>query len=431
MSDSRPLKVCLDVSALGVYEQSTAPRAGVARLVEELARHLLKSEVCELALSGWGPYQRKTEEYLARNGEWPELLHPQAIRYIPGTVRRIAVKAVRLLGCPFGLRTDNRSGRSDTIWHGVRRRHPYLVDRSRLEQADLYHSTHLPVPAEINSSRWLVPVLTVCDVVTLLYPEFYSAGTIALHQAIHGSITDRTWIIAISEATKRDVCEYLSVEPRRVHVAPLAASPVMFHHVSASDERSAVLAGYGVPPVPYVLSVCTIEPRKNLGLLVRAYSDLIAQQKINDFNLVLVGADGWLLDHALPERDLIRELGKRVILTGRVSDEHLSAFYSGAEMFVYVPHYEGFGLPPLEAMMCGTPVICSNTSSLPEVVGEAAVLVHPKDGAALSQAMMGLHASKDRRNDLSVKGAERAKLFSWDRCATETVRTYQDAVWHR
>ena len=121
-------------------------------------------------------------------------------------------------------------------------------------------------------------------------------------------------------------------------------------------------------------------------------------------------------------------LKNRIVFTGFIPDKYLSAIYSGALAFIYPSLYEGFGLPPLEAMQCGTPVITSNTSSLPEVVGDAGIMINPKDGDALCQAMIDIVKNNKLRNHLSKKGIERTKLFSWKKCADETIKAYRSAL---
>ena len=145
-------------------------------------------------------------------------------------------------------------------------------------------------------------------------------------------------------------------------------------------------------------------------------------------NLVLVGTKGWDFDRIFKEIEGAKELSGRIITTGFVPDGDLAPLYSAAMMFVYPSLYEGFGLPPLEAMQCGVPVVTSNTSSLPEVVGDAGIMVSPKDGEALSQAMLDLYRDGKKRTALSAQGLLRSKLFSWKKCADQTVEAYRRAI---
>jgi glycosyltransferase involved in cell wall biosynthesis len=141
-----------------------------------------------------------------------------------------------------------------------------------------------------------------------------------------------------------------------------------------------------------------------------------------------VGTKGWDFDKIFQELSNLPTLKERVIITGYVADEDLAALYSGAMAFVYPSFYEGFGLPPLEAMQCGVPVITSNTSSLPEVVGDAGIMVAPTDADALCQSMLNLYASSDLRSKMSFKSIEQAKKFSWQNCTEQTIGAYQLAL---
>jgi glycosyltransferase involved in cell wall biosynthesis len=155
---------------------------------------------------------------------------------------------------------------------------------------------------------------------------------------------------------------------------------------------------------------------------------LIREQKIDDLCLVLTGAKGWDYDRIFGEIANSVDVQDKIILTGYVPDEDLSPLYSGALAFVYPSLYEGFGLPPLEAMQCGTPVITSNTSSLPEVVGDAGIMVAPTDSDALCQAMLDLYCSDALRRDLAQKSLLRAKQFSWQKTTRETINAYKKAL---
>jgi glycosyltransferase involved in cell wall biosynthesis len=184
-----------------------------------------------------------------------------------------------------------------------------------------------------------------------------------------------------------------------------------------------VKARYVNPAGEYLLSICTLEPRKNLVHLLRCFHRLL-QEKPAALRLVLVGPTGWKTDPVFALLQEHPDLRARVVLAGYVPDADLAALYSGARGFVYPSLYEGFGLPVLEAMQCGTPVITSDSSSLPEVVGDTSLLVPPTDADALSDALLRLVTDDGLVADLGRRGLERSALFSWDRTAEETVRAY-------
>ena len=170
---------------------------------------------------------------------------------------------------------------------------------------------------------------------------------------------------------------------------------------------------------------------KNIAHLVRCFAQVIQEQNIQDLNLVLVGSQGWDYDAILQEISSQYTLRSRIIVTGRVADQDLAAIYSGAVAFVYPSLYEGFGLPPLEAMQCGVPVITSNTSSLPEVVGDAGILLDPTDVDALCHSIFKIYNQLSLREKMSAKSLEQAKKFSWERCTEETLDAYRTALLYK
>ena len=220
-----------------------------------------------------------------------------------------------------------------------------------------------------------------------------------------------------------------SLDPAKVSVTHLAAASC-FHPEKNVARIAEVRARYRLPAEKsYFLTVCTLEPRKNLDSVIRGFARLRRERgNAADTVLVLVGNVGWqteAIDRALEENSDCRHA---VLQTGYVPDEDLAALYSGALAFVYPSRVEGFGLPPLEAMQCGTPVITSNVSSLPEVVGEDGLLVDPDNLDALCAAMAALHDDPKLRAELSARGLARAKRFSWERFTADTIAAYRRAM---
>jgi glycosyltransferase involved in cell wall biosynthesis len=235
-------------------------------------------------------------------------------------------------------------------------------------------------------------------------------------------------VLTISESTRRDLLGYRpDLAPERVVVTELAASDRFYPHRDPEEAR-AIRARYGVPEAPYFLSVATLEPRKNLQHVVRCFARWAAQEKVDDVNLVLVGEKGWGYEELMAEIETLGALRDRVIVTGRAEDEHLAALYSGGLAFAYLSHYEGFGLPPLEAMQCGVPVITSDRSSLPEVVGDAGLLLDPEDTDGLCAAFDRVWKDDDLRARMAAASLERARRFSWRRCLEDTLAAYRRAA---
>ena len=284
--------------------------------------------------------------------------------------------------------------------------------------ADLLLSPFGVAPAEWLAATDVLHAHVIYDLIAIHRPDYFSVEAATEVRNIIASLTDQTVVIAISEHTKNDLLAYRpDLSPSQVVVVPLAAGS-RFKPCADPNVRSAMRASYGIPArVPYVLSLATLEIRKNLDQVVRSFARFMEQHPQSDLHLVLAGMSGWKLDKlegALVEAAQWRD---RIVLTGFVDDADLSALYSDALCFVYLSRYEGFGLPLLEAMACGTPVICADNSSLPEVVGDAGFLLDADDLQGVVDAIANILGSVVVRDDLVRRGLERAALFDWDRSA--------------
>lgn len=274
-------------------------------------------------------------------------------------------------------------------------------------------------PANFCPNRFRVPiVLTVHDLSFLRHPEWFPANRAAYYRAAaRRSVKVACRILADSQATARDLETLLDVSPDRIDVVPLGVGP---EFRPADAETVAAVRHQHRLPERFFLYVGTHEPRKNLARLVEAWS-----QTAGDLpqHLVLVGRHGWKnkeLDAAIAASPH----AKRIHRPGHLSHAELPAVLSAADAFVFPSLFEGFGLPPLEAMACGTPVLSSDTSSLPEVTGDAAILVDPHSVDAIAT---GLHRVIDEADTLRERGLRRAAEFTWERCARATVACYRTA----
>ncbi|MCC6793059.1 MAG: glycosyltransferase family 4 protein [Thermomicrobiales bacterium] len=289
---------------------------------------------------------------------------------------------------------------------------------ARVNRLDLFHGTVNALPA------WLPcpSVVTVHDLAFLRWPEQVPVRRYQyLARATRDAVRMASRVIAVSEATKRDIVELLNVRAEKVAVTPLGVDG-RFRKPSPG-----VLAAFrqkqGLER-PFFLTVCTLEPRKNLPRLLEAF----AQVKDDlPHTLVVVGPEGWRTGALKTTLDRL-DLGERLILTGFVPDDDLPLWYSLADVFAFPSLYEGFGLPVLEAMGCGAPVLTSNVSSLPEIAGDAAVYVDPRsvDGIAEGLARLGTDAALRER--LGAAGATRAEAFTWRRTAELTASIYREAA---
>jgi glycosyltransferase involved in cell wall biosynthesis len=270
-------------------------------------------------------------------------------------------------------------------------------------------------------------VVTVHDIAYEFFPQFFSPrDRWLLSTTVPLSCRLAARVIAVSEWTKRDLVRRYAIPEEKIRVVYEAAADRFSPDVPAEDVMR-VRRQYAQGR-RYVLAVGNIQPRKNLGRLVEAFAALAAQGTAGeDVLLVIVGQSQWRGSEVFQQVEM-QGLTERVRFPGYVPDEDLPALYCGAEVFVYPSVYEGFGLPPLEGMACGTPVVCSNTSALPEVVGEAAALFDPYDVDALAQVLRDLLSNEARRQNLVAAGLARAAQFSWERAGQETVEVYREAV---
>jgi glycosyltransferase involved in cell wall biosynthesis len=229
-------------------------------------------------------------------------------------------------------------------------------------------------------------------------------------------------VLADSEATRQDILRLLGLAPKKVVTAPLAAAGNL-HPIARDEARHSVRERHGMTE-PYLLFVSTLEPRKNVVGLLHAFARLRAQIP---HRLVLVGSTGWNADPIFAAIDALG-LGDRVTLLGFASDDDLNLLYSAADVFVFPSYYEGFGLPVLEAMACGCPVVASNRSSLPEVVGDAGALCDPDDHAAIAESVLRFVEDEAARERAVTLGLAQAAKFSWSTCARITHKAYERAA---
>lgn len=260
-------------------------------------------------------------------------------------------------------------------------------------------------------------VCTIHDLIPLDHPEWFNPRFVALYRWLMPRLVSRLQhIIAISEFTKERLQHLFNVDPAKVTVVPNGVDQSF--RPADPDRIREVRTALKIGEKPYVLCVSSFEPRKNLKNLLAAWTVLPPAQR-NEFQLVVTGARG---SSAVFGDAGIGEPPPGAVFTGYVAQHDLPALYSGASIFAYPSLYEGFGLPPLEAMASGVPVLTSNTSSIPEVVGDAGVLVDPADVDSIQDGLSRLMASESLRKDLSERGRKRAESLSWDDTASATLQ---------
>ncbi|MCC7367571.1 MAG: glycosyltransferase family 4 protein [Chloroflexi bacterium] len=378
---SRPLKIAID------YTSAINQNAGIGRFVRSLVRSVVARDT--------------TDSFL--------LMHATPN---PG---RAAVY-------PAGQRISKRVLRVNERWMNIlwhRLQVPLPVDWLT-GPVDIYHSPDFVMPP-VRAAK---SILTVHDLAFLLYPECADARLRAyLERTVPRSVQRADYVVADSENTRNDVICLLGMPAERVTVVPGGVDP-SFQPVTDPARIAAFRQSIGLDEsTPYILFVGVIEPRKNLVGLIEAF-DLLKARRQLPHKLVVVGRRGWLSDGTMQRADR-SPYRNDIVFPGFIPDGELATLYSAAESFAFPSHYEGFGLPVLEAMACGTPVVASRASSLPEVVGDAGMQVDPDDTERLASALELLALNPEMRADFSARGLERAATFTWEAAADVMIDVYR------
>ncbi len=290
---------------------------------------------------------------------------------------------------------------------------------------DIFYSPFVEIPYFVFiNEKYIKRFITIHDLIPFIFPEYYP------------NFNENFWFnrivrelhkyhcFAVSENTKSDLLKYNpQINPNNIAITYLGID----NKFKPKDLNfiNNILKKYNIPQnKKYVFSLCTIEPRKNLIRIIRSFFKFLEKNNIDDMVFVL-GGSNWknFIEQFNEETSQYKD---KIIKIGYVSDEDLPYLYSGAKWFVYTSQYEGFGLPPLEAMACGCPVIVSNNSSLPEVVGDAGIMIDYDSDEQHIEAYEKYYFNEEYRKEMSKKGLERSKLFSWDKCVSEMLRVMRD-----
>ena len=284
-------------------------------------------------------------------------------------------------------------------------------------------------PVDILFVQYTAPLFAPCKVVTTIHdisyehlPETYNRRSrFQMKLTIRHTARHADHVIASSEYSRQDLIDTYRLSPEKVTAIPLAA-PVSYRPITEKDELDRIRKKYDVQG-DFVLGVGSIQPRKNLGRLISAYA-MLAEKRDDLPPLLLVGKKALLFEETLNATDM-HGVKDRVRFTGYVPDEDLPPLYSAATCFVYPSFFEGFGLPPLEAMQCGTPVITGDRTSLPELIGDAGIRVDPFDAGKIADSIEKRLTDVSLRKYMSERGLERAKQFSWEATARQTLGIFE------
>ena len=428
------MNVLCNLSPVGGGAHGTRVKTGVHRVADHLARGLAATASGENTIyftashNLWQAHRHFVGHLRGPHTRWA--LTPARVAFSRHLSGLEAFVAETVQNRALALRAARRAA---VLYGGTWDRALSRVDDRLLARTNVYHSAFMPAPAWVKRHRHLRRFTTVYDLIPLTNPEFFAGdGVPRLLRAVVGGLGPEDWALCISEATREALLAYnQSLNPARVRVTHLAAGAA-FHPVTDPAVLAAARARYGLPAdAPYFLSVCTLERRKNLDAVIRGFTRFCRAEgstRRKEVRLVLVGNLGWKTERIQTALEEAGEVRTQILQTGFVPDEDLAAIYSGARAFIYLSLAEGFGLPPLEAMQCGTPVVCSNVSSLPEIVGDAGVLLAPDDSDGLVTALKALLEDEGQRAAWSARGQAQAARFSWERFTAENLAAYRAAL---
>jgi glycosyltransferase involved in cell wall biosynthesis len=426
MMEKRLIRVSMDVSFAAGTVNKPAPVTGVGRVIKELFTHLIQFQDLDLKAVGcfgndWNPV---ATSYLAER--WANKIEPgghcmPAYRSITGASRRLAA---------WQVKREGASGQHQSLARRAIRRVIRMDARPNIDHSntDVFFATFAPPPQSLSES---VPrVAIVYDMYPARFPELCGSTVCGNLEKLIESISPvRDVVVAISEFSKSDFCQLTGFPSDRVFVCHLAAD-TKFRPVVDPAESNRVREKYRLGQGPYLLSVANPQPRKNLVMAIKAF--VLAAERLPEWDGVLVLAGnpnaGWgsaSIQSAIADNPLI---ANRIVWLTDVSDDDLPVLYSGATAFLFPSTFEGFGLPVLEAMQCGTPVICSNATSLPEVGGNSVVYCDPMNVDEFTNAIIGVHEDPNKRKLLQDAGLAQATKFCWSKTADSVAQALRRCV---
>jgi len=370
------------------------------------------------------------EEYLTGVGEYTDNLIKRLKYHADKNdeIYLLGMDFFRKAGRVMGYQAPNITVRTNGLMHyGIYRRlwnYMPFIDYGRFfgVKADIFHFVNFVIPPYVKGKA----VVTVYDMVYRRFPETMERANLKkLEKNLADSCARADAVITISQSSKREIIEYLGVPDEKVHIIYPGVDTDRYHSGIDRDMIDGILKKYALPDA-YFLYLGTLEPRKNIETIVEAYR-LYNKNHGGDIRLVIAGKKGWQYERIFEK---VREYGleQRIIFPGYVSEEDKPGLYAGARAFLFPSLYEGFGMPPLEAMACGTPVIAAAASSLPEVMGDAGCMVEPMDTEAIAGYMHALASDREFSDSIRARGFDRAKKFSWDKSVEALFRVYRELI---
>lgn len=410
------INLIVDIDLLGLGHVHDKARTGVFRVTEELFTRLLDDNSLNVYVSSC-QYLYDAITYL----EDTELSKKCSFIHSEKLVKRIKIL----------VKVGRNLNRIEIIGK-VYRKFVYkfllkkdLKFKHTLPSQPIFFSPYLSLPKFLKNDSSIKKVLLIHDLIAYSLPHLFdNSNRMDVSKSIE-SADEFTTFVCVSKSTKKDLKKFFPALATNVKVIPLAASKELFYQVKSKAKIDATLRKYGIPNKPYLLSISTLEPRKNIESTIKAFNKLLKEHHEINASLVLVGTLGWQYESIFNEITNSGNLKNHVVVTGYVEDEDLADIYTGAKAFIYPSLYEGFGLPPLEAMQCGVPVVVANNSSLPEVVGEAGIFIDAQDKLTIKDAMESLLTDRMMCQEYSLKSLERAKEFSWEKSVDSYVNIFK------
>ncbi|CBG40230.1 glycosyltransferase family 4 protein [Helicobacter mustelae] len=303
----------------------------------------------------------------------------------------------------------------------------------------IFFSPFFMVPPPFQASKHFIKFVFLHDCIPLVLPEYFPKPSLIRDlffghlsfEALSQSLNAKDFYFVNSQYTKKDFLEFFPfMEEGKMQVIPLAADSKTFYPDFDAQKNQKIRSKYGIPQdVQYVFSLCSLEPRKNLVFVVENFLAFLQKHKIQNLIFVM-GGGGWAQFLPILREKIkgFKELEEKIFMIGYVDDEDLANLFAHSFCSIYLSHYEGFGMPALEAMQCGAPIIASSTTSLPEVVGDAGILVDPKDAEALQEALKRLYFDREFYHHCRERGVERAKKFDWEKSGAQMLQGFQKSL---
>lgn len=412
------MKILYDSHVLisAFLKEKALDKTGVFRFAREMALYLSKDERCRVHLfSSLDETNRlKWQSFLEKKQEFS--LFPLLNLY-PPLKPVLDALSLKVEKAPFWKKPWLKGTRECLRLFSM----PPEKLRYKTKGFDLFYSPYHPSPKWMADKSSLVTIHTIHDLIPLKYPKFFQVDKKSFFDRMLKHAGPNQYYFALSESTKADICYYYGIHPDRIFIVHSAPEPHLFYPVEDPSLLKRVQTKYHIQK-PYLLSLATLEPRKNIPFLVDSFIELIESHPHLEIQLVLAGAKGWGFEGLLRKLEKYKE---HILVTGYLPSEDLAPLYSGAYAFIYPSLYEGFGLPPLEAMSCAVPVIVSQRSSLPEVVGSAGLYIDPTSKDDICDRILKLIQNEPLRDTLSQKSLRRAKEFSWEKNAQTAHKAFK------